>query len=175
MMTHVDFLALFADQERQGFPDLAGSDGQGSIEVSERLLNTILSEQVRGSTAIRELYVSPRAGGRFEVRFALGKPFLPPMTLDVTVDKQPSLPDDPVIGLTLSGMGGLPRLAGPLAGMITGLPEGVRMDGPRVLVDIRAMLAPHGLTSVLNYVKDLAVGTDDGKLIVVFAVGVPAP
>src|SRR5438094_180223 len=68
----MDYLKLFADQERQGFPDLAGSEGQGAI---------------------------------------------------------------------------------------------------RVLVDIRAVLAPHGLT-LLDYIKDIAVGTEEGRLVVAFAAGV---
>jgi hypothetical protein len=171
----VDLLALFADQERLGFPDLAGSDGQGSIEISERLLNTILAEQVGGSTAIRELHVSPQAGGRFAVRLALHKPsFLPPLSFEVAVDKQPSLPDDPVLGLTLSGLGGLQRFAGQFAAFAKGLPPGVEMEGNRVLVDIRALLAPHGLTTVLHYLKDVAIGSQEGRLVLVFAVGVPA-
>ena len=86
------------------------------------------------------------------------------------VDKQPSLPGDPVLGLTLSGLGGLMKFAGPL--VTKSLPPGVQMDGERVFIDIRAALAAHGLTSVLNYLKDVAVGTEDGRLIVVFDVGV---
>ena len=168
----MDFLTLFADQERLGFPDFAGSNGQGSIEVSERLLNTLITEQLRGSTVIRELHVSPHAGGRFAVRLSLAKPsFLPAISLGVVVDKQPSLPDDPILGLTLSGLGGLLRFAG---GFVKALPPGVRMDGERVFIDIRAALAPHGLTSVLNYVRDVAIGTQEGRLVIVFAVGVRA-
>jgi hypothetical protein len=167
----VDFLALFKDQEQNGFADLAGTDGQGSFKVSERLLNTILTEQLQGSTTIKELHVSPRAGNRAAVRFSLVKPsFLPAISLEVVVDKQPSLPDDPVLGLTLSGLGGLMRFAGPL--LTKSLPPGVRMEGERVFIDIHAALAPHGLTSVLNYLKDVAVGTEEGRLVVVFAVGV---
>ena len=90
----------------------------------------------------------------------------------MVIDKQPSLPDDPVLGLTLSGMGGLLRFAGPAAGFFKVLPPGVRMEGERVFVDLRAALAPHGLTPVLNYLKDVAVGTEEGQLVVVFALGV---
>lgn len=167
----VDFLALVADQERRGFSDFAGSNGQGSIEVSERLLNTILTEQLQGSTAIRELHVGPLAGNRFAVRLSLAKPsFLPPISLEVIVEKQPALPDDPVLGLRLSGLSGLLRFAG---GFIKALPPGIRMEGERVFIDIRAALAPHGLTTILNYVKDVAIGTQPGRLLIVFAVGVP--
>jgi hypothetical protein len=117
--------------------------------------------------------VSPRAGNRFAVRLALKKPsFLPPLSLEVIVEKQPSLPDDPVLALTLSGLGGLLRFAGPLAGFMKSLPPGVRMEGERVFIDIRAALAARGLTSVLNYLKDVAVGTEEGRLVVVFAVGI---
>jgi hypothetical protein len=169
----VDVLKLFADQERSGFQDLAGSEGQGSIRVSERLLNTVITEQLRGSAAIREVHVSPRAGNRFGVRLALAKPsFLPPISLDVVIEKQPSLPEDPVLVLALSGMGGLLRFAAPAVGFLRVLPPGVRMEAERVFVDIRAVLAPHGLTTVLNYVRDVTVTTEEGRLVVSFRAGV---
>jgi hypothetical protein len=169
----VDILKLFADQERHGFLDLAGSEGNAVIRVSERLLNSIITEQIQGSASIRELHVTPRAANRLGVRIVVAKPsFLPPITLDVIIDKQPSLPDDPVLGLTLSGIGGLLRFAGPATGFFKALPPGVRMEGERVFVDLRAALAPHGLTTILNYVKDVAVGTEEGRLIVAFAAGV---
>ena len=166
----MDFLALFAEQEQVGFRDFAGSDGQGSIKLSESLLNAILTEQLRGSTVVRELRVSPRAGNRFAVRLSLVKPsFLPAISLEVIVEKQPSLPDDPVLVLALSGVGGLLRFAG---GFLKALPPGVRMEGERVFIDIRAALAARGLTSVLNYLKEVALGSEEGRLLVVFAVGV---
>ncbi len=169
----MDFLKVFADQERQGFADLIGSEGHAAFRVSERLLNTIISKQLSGSTAIRELHVSPRAGNRLGVRLVLAKPsFLPPISFEVIIDKQPSLPDDSVLGLTLSGIGGLLRFAGPAAGFFKVLPPGVRMKGERVFVDLRAALAPHGLTSVLAYIKDAAVGTEEGHLVIAFAAGV---
>jgi hypothetical protein len=169
----MDFLKLFADQERHGFPDLAGSDGHAVIKVSERLLNAIIAEQIQRSASIRELHVTPRAGNRLGVRVVVAKPsFLPPITLEVRIDKQPSLPDDPVLGLTLSGIGGLLRFAGPAAGFFKVLPPGVRMEGERVFVDLRAALAPHGLTRALNYVKDVAVGSEEGRVVVAFAAAV---
>jgi hypothetical protein len=169
----VDVLRLFAEQERSGFPDLAGSEGQGTIRVSERLLNTIITEQLRDSTAVRELHVSPRAGDRFGVRLLLAKPsFLPAIPLEVIVEKQPLLPADPVLVLTLSGLGGLVRFAGPAVGLLTVLPPGVRIEGERVFVDIRAALTPHGLTSVLDYVQEIRVTTEEGRLVVSFKAGV---
>ena len=116
-MEVVDFLELFADQERHGFADLAGSNGQGSIVVSERLLNPILAEQLRriGRDPRAARDAARRATGSAS-GWSLAKPsFLPPLSLEVTIDKQPSLPDDPVLALTLSGMGGLLRFAGPAA------------------------------------------------------------
>jgi hypothetical protein len=165
----MDMMSLLADQERRGFADLAGSGGQGVVRVSERLLNAAIAEQLQGSPAIRELQVAPRAGDRFGVRVLLAKPsFLPPITLEVVIDKQPSLPDDPVLGLTLSGMGGLLRFAGPLAGFFTSLPPGVRLEGERVFVDLRAVLAERGLGTVLNYVEAARVTSEQGRLVLSF-------
>lgn len=169
----MDFLKLFADQAQHGFRDLAGSEGQAAIRVSGPLLNAIVADGLRQSATIRELQLSPRAGNHIGVRMVLAKPsFLPPITFDVVIDKQPSLPADPILGLTLSGLGGLLRFAGPAAGFFKALPPGVRMDGERVFVDVRAALAPHGLSAVLDYLKDVAVGTEDGRLVVAFAAGV---
>jgi hypothetical protein len=169
----MDFLKLFTDQARQGFADLGGSEGQAALRVSERLLNTILADAISGSSKVRELQVSPRAGNHLGVRLIVAKPsFLPPITFDVIIDKQPSLPDDPVLGLTLSGMGGLLRFAGPVAGFLQSLPPGVRLEGERVFVDLRVALAAHGLSTVLNYLKDVAVGTEEARLVIVFAAAV---
>jgi hypothetical protein len=169
----VDFLRLFGDQERQGFADLAGSEGAGALRVSEGLLNAVLAEQLQGSTAIKSLHVAPRAGNRFGVRLALVKPaFLPPISLEVIVEKQPELPGDPVMVLLLSGLGGLLRFAGPAAGFLKALPPGVRMEGERVFVDICAALAAKGLASVLNYVESVLVTTEEGRLVLAFSVRV---
>lgn len=166
-MTAMDVVRLFADQERRGFDDLAGSQGQGRFRVSGRLLNEILGEQLGGSAIVRELLVTPRAGDRFTIRVVTTKAFLPPLSIEAAIDKQPSLPDDPVLGLTLSGMGGLLRFAG---GFLKSLPPGVRMEGERVFVDLRAALSPHGLTSVLTHLTELRLTTEEGRLIVTFAV-----
>lgn len=166
-MDVMDVRRIFSEQEQSGFPDLAGSDGQGRIRVSERLLNEIITEQLRGSSAVRELHVVPRADNRFGVRVVTTKAFLPAISIEVAIDKQPSLPGDPVLGLTLSGLGGMMRFAG---GFLTSLPPGVRMDGERVFVDLRAALAAQGLASVLNYVKEVRLTTEEGRLIVSFSV-----
>jgi hypothetical protein len=169
----MDLSRLVADQQRRGFSDLAGSDGQGTIRVSQGLLNAIISDQVQRSPAVREVHVTPRAGNRLGVRLVIAKPsFLPPISLEVSIDKQPSLPDDPVLGLTLSGMGGLLRFAGPVSAFFNSLPPGVRIVGDRVFVDLRAALAPHGLTPVLDYMKEVRVTSEEGRLVVSFAVRV---
>ena len=99
----------------------------------------------------------------------MAKPsFLPAITLEVIITKQPSLPDDPVLTLTLSGLGGLLRFAGPAAGFLNVLPPGVRIEADRVFVDLRAVLAPHGLTSAVNYVEEVRVTTEEGHVLVWF-------
>jgi hypothetical protein len=95
----MDLLKLFADQDRLGFADLAGTEGRGAFRVSERLLNTLIEEQLEGSAAIRDVHVTPRAGDRIGVRIVVAKPsFLPPISLEVIIDKQPALPADPEHG-----------------------------------------------------------------------------
>jgi hypothetical protein len=166
-MAVMNFLELFADQERRGFPDLAGSQGEFSFRVSKGLLNELVAHALRRSTAIRELHLKPRDGNQIRVRVTLAKPsFLPPISVEVAIERQATLPDDPVLVLGLSGVGGLLRFAGPAAGFLSAVPPGIRLKGEQVLVDIPAALEGQGLAWILNFVEGIRVTTEKEWLIV---------
>jgi hypothetical protein len=162
-------LELIAQQQRIGFADVSATEGQATIRMTDRLLNQIIAIELRQSRAIRDAQVRALAGDRFEVRLALAKPsFLPPLTIGVVVERQPSLPDSPVLVLKLEGLGGLTRFAGPAAAFLNVLPPGIRMAGDRVHVDVGALLQQRGLGFVLQHVDDLRVSTDEGAVRVGF-------
>jgi hypothetical protein len=164
-----DVLELIAQQQRVNFADAAGTEGQATIRLTDRILNQIIALELRQSRTIREAQVSARDGDRFDVRLRLAKPsFLPPLTIGIVVERQPSLPDSPVLVLKLEGIGGLTRFAGPAAAFLNVLPPGIRMVGDRVLLDLAALLQQRGLGSILQYLDDLRVHSDEGAVRVGF-------
>lgn len=162
-------LELIAQQQRTGFADVAGSETQATIRVTDRLLNQILTTELKRSPAVREARVHAMSNDRLAVTVALPKlSFLPPITVDVLIERQPSLPESPVVVLKLTGIGGLTRFAGPAVAFLNLLPRGIRMVGDRVHVDIAALLQQRGWGFVLAYVDELRVNTEEGALRVAF-------
>ena len=99
----------------------------------------------------------------------LAKPsFLPPINIDVLIERQPLLPESPVLVLKLAGIGGLTRFVGPAAAFLNVLPPGIRMTGDLVHVDLAAFLQQHGLAFVLPLVEEVRLNTDDGAVRVGF-------
>jgi hypothetical protein len=169
-------LELIAQQHRAGFADLAGTEGQASIRVTDRLLNQIVATELAQSRAIRQVRVHAMNGDRLTVQLVLAKPsFLPPLNFEVDIERQPSLPQSPELVLKLAGLGGLTRFAGPAAAFLNVLPPGIRMIGDRVHVDLGALLEQRGLGFVLQYVDQVRVTTEEGALRIGFRVRVRPP
>ena len=158
--------ALLERQQAAGFAGLSGTEARAAIRVSAKLLNEAIGAFAGAAPAIRELAVSPRAGNRFDIQVRLAKPaFLPSINLTAAIERQPQLPGDPTVVLQLSGVGGMMRFAGPAVGAFGTLPPGVRMDGDRVFIDLRAALAATRQAEWLEYVEKLDISTDEGALV----------
>ena len=159
-------LALLNRQQAAGFAGLAGTEARVALRVSAQLLNEAIGAFAGASPAVRERAVAPRAGNRFDVHVKLTKPaFLPAINLTATIERQPHLPADPTVVLQLSGVGGMMRFAGPAMGAFGTLPPGVRMDGDRVFIDLRAALAAQRQAEWLDYLEQLDISTDEGALV----------
>lgn len=158
--------ALIARQHAAGFPGLSGSEVQATIRVSSALLNDAIAVNLASVTAVRELTVAPRAGNRLDVHVKLAKPaFLPALRLTLVIERQPQLPGDAVLVMKLSGAAGMLGLAAPAITSFGVLPPGVRLDGDRLHVDVRAMLQRHGQAALLDHAEQLQVTTDEGSLV----------
>lgn len=149
-----------------GFADLSGSESYSVIRVGERLLNDVAADFIAASTMVRGVTIHPRASNQIDVQLKLAKPaFLPAFSVTVQIDEQPQMPDRAELVLRLSGAGGLLRLAGPALGSSNALPPGIRLDGDRVIVDVRRILQSRGAAEVLDYVDQLHVLTEDARLV----------
>ena len=156
---------LFRRQLDTGFADLRGAEGAFTIPISERLLNDVLSQILPRSGGVRDLYIAPEAGDRFQVRLRLASPsFLPPIRLRIAIDRQPELPTSAVVVLRLERTG-LLTLAGPVLRLMNALPEGVAVREDRILVDLRTMLERYHFAPYLEYVSELRVNTVEGAVV----------
>jgi hypothetical protein len=159
------FLEILRHLQTTGFRDLSGTRISGTVPVSERLINELVASAVRPAGPVREVRVQPLAGDAFSVRVAPRASLLPSITVRLEIDRQPELPASPVLVLRLATMGGLFGLAAaalPIAGM---LPPGVRLDGDRILVDVRAIAADRGAGDLLEYVTGLRLNTEEGRVV----------
>jgi hypothetical protein len=158
--------ALLARQQGSGFAGLAGSEVHATIRVSSALLNEAISANLASVTAVRDLAVQPRGGNRFDVRVKLAKPaFLPTMNVALVIERQPQLPSDPVLVMKLTGAAGMIGLAAPAITSFGVLPPGIRLDGDRILVDMRVLLQRYGQAALLDYAERVQVTTEEGRVV----------
>lgn len=155
------------------FAELRGARVSASIPVSERLLNQLVAAAVPPDAVVRDLSLHPKPGNRIGVRARLSRAdFLPPITLTLEIERQPELPDSPMVLRVLS-LPGLMSLAGAAASLTSMLPPGVRLDNQRVLVDLRVLLQRYGYDELLGVLSGLRISTEEGRLIADVELRVP--
>jgi hypothetical protein len=152
------------------FRELSGARATATVPVAESLLNSIITATLPPQAPVRAVTVHPEDGDRLSVRIIAKAALIPPITLKLAIESQPSLPDSPVLGLRMVTLGGLFGLAsGAIAGM---LPPGVRLQGERILVDLAALARQRGHAEVFDYLDQLEVHTSQGRLVVRIDAGV---
>ncbi len=178
-MTDPRVLHLIDGLRASHLSGLEGARISASIPVSERLLNELASAFVPAEAPVREVSVHPRAGNRLGVRARVARAaFLPPVTINLEIERQATLPDSPLVVriLTAPGLVSLLGVAFPLAAM---LPPGIILRDQRLLVDVRALLERQGYGELLPYLESIRVTTEPGRLLVDVALRVwardPAP
>lgn len=160
-------LDLLLQQRASGFPDMAGAHASAMCPVSDRLITRLLQAHIPDGAPVREVDVRAHEGNRITVRVRLARPaFLPPIALGLFIERQPELPESAVMVLHVGTLGGLFGLAGSAAKLFQLLPPGIDMDGQRVTVDLRALLAQQDLADVLDYLEHLQVLAEEGRFVV---------
>jgi hypothetical protein len=159
-------LALLEALRAARFAGIQGARLALSLPISERLLNDALAIAMPPSVPVRNLAVTPLAGNQLAVSGSLtNAPFLPPLSLTFEIEAQPAAPDWR-LHLRMLSFPGLLSMAGSMFKLDTMLPPGVRLEGQRVVVDIRALLEPRGLGDLLSYVDAIRIRSEGGRVIV---------
>lgn len=145
------------------FRDLAGTRIKAVMPVSESLVNQLIAASLPANAPLQSVTIRPEAADRFSVRILPKAALIPAITLKLTVEEQPRLPGYPVLTLRMVTLGGFFGLAsGAIAGF---LPPGVRLDGERILVDLRTIAAQRGAADLFASLTDLQVHTDEGRVV----------
>jgi hypothetical protein len=166
---------IFVEQQSLGFSGLSGSELSGTVRLSDALLNTAIAIALPPDGIVRTVIVRSYENNRLDAKVTLARPsFLPPLTVQLAVDRQPDLPGNPLLALRLiGGAGSLLKLTSSFVRRAAALPPGISIEGDRVLVDIRAVLQARGQAAFLEFAKQVSVTTEDGGLAVFVQARVP--
>lgn len=159
------FVDILAALQSSGFRDVAGARMMADVPISARLINEIVGAAIPPNIPVREVAIRPEPHDQFSVRITPRASLLPAVTLRLEIERQPDFPSFPVLVMRMKTMGGLFGFASAALPIATMLPPGVRLDGERILVDLAALLAQRGLRDGLQYVRRVAVHSEDGRII----------
>jgi hypothetical protein len=155
--------------------ELDGATASGEIPLTDDLLNRLIA----GRLSVREgpiesVHLEARPRDAFAVRVRPRSGWLPALTIEARITRQPILPESPVLVMhwSVAGLGPLARLAGPALALLDALPPGIRIEGDRAEVDLAELLRAQGHDDVLPLVRHIEVTTDAGRVVVRFAVRV---
>jgi len=144
------------------FSDLMGLTGGVSVPVSESLVNEIIQAALRGNKTIRSCRVALHEQNRASVHL---KTTLLPWPLDLKLKLDGSMDfasfASPKIRAWLENN----RLLGSLAAFFNALPEGVKLYGSQVVIDLGSFLQTTEQKKLLNLIKAVDIRTEPGKVI----------
>jgi len=143
------------------------------IPIPRALLNHFVGRALAGrDTPIRALDIRPRDGDRFDASVTVTWPFVPPLTVSFEIERQPLFPESPILVLRWSFLGAVGALASRLTSSLQ-LPDGVRLDGERLLLNIPLLAARSPAGAVLGYVTLLELHTGEGQMIIEAELAMP--
>lgn len=166
-------MGLLREQQAAHFADVSGAECAFTLPVSDRLVTRLIAPRVPASWPIREVEVRAAAGNQLAVRLRLARAsFLPAVTIRLAIEQQPLLPLSPVLVLRIVSEG-FAWLAGTTLRFLQVLPQGLRLDGDRLYVDVAALLERYGAAGALHHLTSLELTTTEGRIVVAARATIP--
>jgi hypothetical protein len=161
---------LFRDRTGLELGEIAGSTLAGEIPISDALINRMLAQKLAQHAQIGSLRVQAQPNDSVAVQVVPRARLMPPMNITARIERQPEFPGNPVLLLrwSMPAAGPLALFAGPMLSYFKAMPQGIRMDGDRVAVDLRELLRSRGLDDVVAFVRKLEVHTRPGGFVLRF-------
>jgi hypothetical protein len=157
--------------------ELRGARVAGELPLTDDVVNRVIAARLAAAkTPISAARVSAREGNVIDVHLVPAARFLPSITVEVRIERQPEFPDRPVLRMrwSMPGTGPLARLATPFLANLESLPPGIRIDADLVTIDVREILVAHGFGDVIEFVSGLRIDTRPGVFVLKFDLGVGA-
>src|SRR4030095_13070230 len=152
--------------------EFKGAQLSGAIPFSDILLNRVIARKLdNAGSRVSSVTLESRDGNALSAHVRLRSSFIPPVTVDVTVERQPEFPESPVLVWRWT-----PRL-GPLSAFATQavdafarLPRWVRVEKEIARVDCAELIRSLGYEELLPNIKSLRVLTTAGRVVLEFSV-----
>jgi hypothetical protein len=172
----MDLNQLFSDLQSTAFKEIAGARVSARVPIAPSLLSRIAADALRTTALpVRAVDIRPHAGDRFDVAVTLKWPLVPPLTIPVTIERQPDFPDSPELMLRWSFLGPLGPMAAQFTRALEGLPAGVRIEGDRVALHLPTLAARTAAAPVMRHVKRAELHTTADHAVVEVDLSVDAP
>lgn len=141
------------------FSDLRGLTVDASIPVSQQLINEVMEAALQGNKNIEYCRVS--IGGQNRVSVKLKTKMLPwPLDLKLKLFREIDLNRSPRIRASLENN----LLLGKLGSFFNALPEGIKLYGNQVVIDVKSFL-PAQQQDYLDLISSAEINTEEGKAI----------
>ena len=144
------------------FSELKGAVANASVPVRRSLINDFIEVLLRGNQKIASCMVSIHPQNRVSVDLKT-RMFPWPLHLKLKLDKSVDFASyaSPKLRAWMENN----RLLGSLGSMFNVLPEGIKIYGNQVVLDLGAFLRMQDQKRILNLVKSVDISTEDGKMI----------
>jgi hypothetical protein len=151
---------IFQKIVNNNFSDLTGLTVDASIPVPQDLINEIITAALHGSKNIEYCQAAVRRQNRVSVKL---KTTLWPWPLDLKIRlfKSVDLTGSPKIRAFLENN----VLLGKIGSFLNALPDGVKLYGDQVVVDIGAYLQTPEQARILKLIRSMEIKTEEGKAI----------
>ena len=150
--------------------ELQGSTASAEVPLPVTVVNRLIARKLSGTGGpIGAVTLDAHDGQRFTATLSMrGQSLIPSVRIAARIVQQPEFPGRPVLVLqwTVPGFGPLARFASPALSFFKGLPQGIRVDGDHVLVDLSQVARAHGYGDVLDLVAGLNVQTREGVFLI---------
>ena len=147
---------------RNNFSDLKGTTVDASIPIPQALINEIIETSLKGNKSIASIRVSVHAQNR--VSADIQTTLIPwPLNLKLKLDTSVDFASysSPKIRAWMENN----RFLGSLGSLFNALPEGIKLYGDQIVIDLGAFLRTPEQKKLLNLVKSVGIRTEVGKVI----------
>jgi len=144
------------------FSDLKGTTADATVPVPEYLINEMIEAALHGNKNIESCRVSIHGQNRVSANV---KTTLLPWSLNLKLKLDHSVDFASVSSPKIRAWLENNILLGRLGSFFNALPEGVKLYGEQLVVDITAFLQTPEQKRMLNLVKSVEMSTEEGKLI----------